>query len=264
MAQPAREWAMDDSISIISDVHIRQCHDEAYQLLMSFFRHPAVKLSKAIYLLGDIFDCMGGRQKEYLELYQTYFQHFGQFLNEGKEIHYFQGNHDIHVELNYRDYFRQNNIADNRFTYHSRPLIKQMWGKVFFFAHGDEIEIGNWNYKIYRAIITSSITKFLAENILSYQMIHRFFEPASDNSRSRGQRFDPGLVREKFRIAAARQAMKGYDYVICGHSHIKEDYTSDEGDSPRFTYLNNGYALTSHTFIHLREGGHSFVELSPS
>lgn len=252
---------MDSSISVISDVHIKKCQDKAYALLMSFFNHPMVKSSGAIYLLGDIFDFMVGRQKEYLELYKNYFHLLGELLNDGKEIHYFQGNHDVHVELNYRDYFRYHHITDHRFIYHDRPLVKRIWGKTFFFAHGDEIEIGNIGYKIYKAILSTPVTKLLAENILSYNLLHYLGESASEASRKRNKRYDPNLVRQSFRMAATKLATKGYDYIICGHSHIKDDYVYHGDRQCHFTYLNNGHALDSNTFIYLDKGQYSFIDL---
>ena len=246
-------------IALISDVHIKRYQDEAYDLLMSFFHHPTVKSSTAIYLLGDIFDCMVGRQQEYLERYAEYFKCIASFLCQGKEVSYFQGNHDVHVELNYRDYFHHHQIPDERFFYHSRPLIKRLWGKVFFFAHGDEIELGNWGYKIYKSIITTSVAKFLAENIVGHDIIHRIAEPASEHSRSRGAKCNNLMqVQKNFREAAIKTAIdKQCNYIICGHSHIKDDYDH----LGRFNYINNGYALESGTFIHLENGVHSFVAL---
>ena len=255
---------MSDSISLISDIHVKNPGDQAFERLTSFLRHPVVKSSRSIYLLGDIFDVMIGRHSEYIEMYEEYFGALGDLLREGKEIYYFQGNHDIHVELNYRTYFKKNSIPDENFIYQTRPLVKTLWGKKFFFAHGDEIEIGNWSYKIYKGVVNSGPIKFLVENILSYNTIHSIAERASRDSRKRSGRYGTDLVREKFRQAAVRVGEKGYDYIICGHSHIKDDYVHGDGASRGFIYLNNGYVLNSNTFIHLGEGRHSFVDLSPS
>ena len=250
-----------DGISVISDVHIKACGDDAYALLFAFFNHPKVKSSSAIYLLGDIFDLMVGRQKYYLDRYPDYFHLLGTRLNAGQEIHYLEGNHDLHVELNYRDYFRHNQIDDRLFYYHRQPLVKKIWEKTFLFAHGDEIELGNTGYKIYRAMVTSPMAKFLAERVVNSDFIHFWGERASRASRKRNHHHDQGLVQSNFRLAATKQASQGYDYIICGHSHIQDDYTYD-GDLPlKFTYLNNGFALDSKTFIYLDDQGHSFINL---
>ena len=252
---------MNDSIAIISDIHVKSAQDKAYNLLMSFLGHELVKSSRALYLLGDIFDCMAGRQREYIDIYRDYFECIGKHLKAGREIYYFQGNHDVHVELNYRDYFKQNNIDDHLFFYHNRPLVQQIWGKTFLFAHGDEIELGNWKHKVYRFVTTGSAAKFFVENIIRHKVIHYFAEWASKKSRKRNQRYDSNLVQEKFRKIAMVQAAKGYDYVICGHSHIKDDYTYCRKEGGDLTYLNNGFPLESNCFIHLSKDQHSFVKL---
>ena len=252
---------MGQSISIISDIHIKRCHDGPYMLLISFFNHPIVKSSDAIYLLGDIFDLMIGRHRGYWESYKDYFYFLGEFLKEGKEIHYFEGNHDLHIESNYRDYFHHHQISDDGFIYHDRPLVKEIWGKTFFFAHGDEIQIGNRGYKIYKSILCNPVTKFFLENIIGHGILQYSGELASKLSGKRSRQSDPNLVRDHFRLAAKKQAMEGYDYIICGHSHVQDDYVCKGEGLPHFTYLNNGYAVDSKTFIHLCEGRHSFVHL---
>ena len=252
---------MVEAISIISDTHVKRNGDEAYHLLMNFLNHPKVQSSPCIYLLGDIFDLMVGFHEEYLEDYRDYFHLIGKFLEKGHEIHYFQGNHDIYVEQNYRHYFRQHRIKDLRFIYHDEPFITQIWGKNFLFAHGDEIEIGNWPYKIYKAIISNFVMKFVLSKMMSYEMIHRIAKPAGKTSRKINRRHDPKAIAKNFRLSAVKQALKGCDYVVCGHSHIKEDYVHKLSESSTFTYLNNGYALDSKTFIYLENGQHSFIKL---
>ena len=253
---------MVGGISIVSDIHIKKCHDPAYNLLMSFFRHPLVRSSGAIYLLGDVFDCMLGRHQEYLKSYSDYFHEIGTVLKAGKEVHYLQGNHDIHVEQNYREYFRQHQIRDNKFIYHVEPFVKSIWGKFFFFAHGDEVEVGNWAHKAYRTFVTSSVMRFLAENIISYNIVHDFIEPFSERSRKRGQYYNTEDIRKRFRETAMKQGRAGYDYIVFGHSHVKDEYFSSGDQGSHFTYLNNGYFLDSESFIYLKEGQHSFVNLS--
>ena len=65
---------------------------------MSFLRHPEVRESDCIILLGDMFDFMMGEHQEYLNIFEKFFRELKKLLAEGKEIHFFEGNHDFHLE----------------------------------------------------------------------------------------------------------------------------------------------------------------------
>ncbi len=248
------------SISIISDVHISVESDDAHKTMMSFFDHRLVQDSDSVYLLGDIFDLMVGNHKGYLEKHSQFFEKLGDLLVSGKEVRYFEGNHDLHLEKLIKAYLKKNNIDDSKFFVHTEFHELQRWGRKHFFDHGDNIEIGNIEYKKYKAFITHPVLRFVANYIMPYSVLHYFGERASKNSRERGYLdFDEESVRRSYRDAAKVVAAKGYDYIVCGHSHVKDDYS--EGS---FVYLNNGYAPASKSFILLDSSGHKFVNLEES
>lgn len=250
------------SLAVISDIHIVDEGDKGYQTFTKFLAHEKVQTADKIFLLGDIFDIMCGPHEEYYERYRGYFEKIAKLLNQGREIHYFEGNHDLHLKKLYENYFSENSVRSDKFILHDRPYVWQCWGRKYFFAHGDEIELGNYNYKIYKAIITSPPLRFVANYIMTYKFLHYHGEKASHASREHGaMSFDEATYRESFRMAAYDMASNGYDYIVCGHSHIKDDYQFSEKGDRHFTYLNNGFAQASNSFIYLDQSGHEFVNI---
>ena len=249
------------SIVVISDVHIHKNQDPADQLLCRFFEHEKVQKADKIILLGDIFDLMAGPHREYYDNYSNFFQYLLKYIEEGKEIHYFEGNHDMHLDKLFSNFFKENSLTASKFFHHTKAYIFKKWGKTYFFSHGDDIEIENYTYKIYKAFITSPPLRFTANYLMPYKILHDLGEKASDDSKKRrGQSYDEAPIRQRFRVSAIKAALKGYDYIVCGHSHIKDEYFYDQ-DGVRFHYLNNGFALKSNTFIEIDQEGHRFIDL---
>jgi hypothetical protein len=65
-------------------------------------------------------------------------------------------------------------------------------------------------------------------------------------------------VRERFRKGVTTTTQGRYNFVLGGHSHV-QDVFQIATDS---TYINNGYALGTQTFIHLDNEAISFPRLS--
>ena len=55
------------------------------------------------------------------------------------------------------------------------------------------------------------------------------------------------------------QTTKGeYNFVLGGHSHVKDVYTIND----KSTYINNGYAIKSKTFLYINDHEISFPPLT--
>lgn len=242
-------------IAAISDVHVKSPGDEADKLLMSFFSHPEVQAADYILLLGDIYDLMCGPHDEYLSLYRHHFDALSEFLTKGKRVFFFEGNHDVHIERLFRKKWKNDAIVISQ-----DPVVQVIEGKSYYFSHGDEHEVDNESYHRYIKFIRSKPLKFVADFIMPYAVLNFFGERASRMSRKKGSRkFDAEGVRARFR-AGVQQTTKGqFDFVLGGHSHVKDDFYLP---ASRGRYLNNGYALISKTFILIEDHEAAFVSLS--
>lgn len=229
-------------IVAISDVHVKKPHDEADKLLLSFLNHSEVQSSDYIVFLGDIFDLMCGPHEEYAESYSHLFNLIEELHSKNKKIFFFEGNHDLHLERLFEKVW-----AKKVMTISQKPIIEEIDGKKYYFSHGDEHEVDNLSYHRYMKIVRSNPLKFVANHLMPYKVLKFIGERASKMSRKRGSRsFDADLVRETFRQGVKQTTEGKFDFVLGGHSHVQDQYKIPGSEG---TYLNNGYALHTRTFI---------------
>jgi UDP-2,3-diacylglucosamine hydrolase len=228
-------------ISSISDIHIKSPTDKSYALLLDFLNHKEVSDSDGVLLLGDIFDFMMGEHKEYLDLYKDFFKALNSLLQNGKEVHFFEGNHDFHLEGLFKHH-----LKSEKFFYHTKGIQKTIGEKKVYFCHGDDIQIGDPTYKI---------LKFVLRNRFS-----RFF---SNKSRKRGQAYysNQDVIKEIFRKSAINfWKFNTADILVCGHSHCQDDFRPMENRK----YLNNGYFPNSGNFLVIDEAETRFCKINLS
>jgi UDP-2,3-diacylglucosamine hydrolase len=140
-------------ISSISDLHIKSPADQAYGFLMDFLNHEEIKNSDMVFLLGDIFDFMMGEHKEYINLYKEFFNTLESLVQDGKIIHFFEGNHDFHLERLFSDYLKSKN-----FFYHRKGFQTTIGDKKVYFCHGDDIQIGDRGYQVLKFILRNPLS----------------------------------------------------------------------------------------------------------
>lgn len=248
------------TIAVISDTHIVELEDEKHKLVQSFLSSDEVKASKTLIFLGDIFDLLVGDHEYYISKFEPFFNQLKDLLDEGKEIYFFEGNHDFHVKSLFRRYFEA--YFDKSFFYIKDELILERWNKKFYFSHGDNLDIDNPSYQITKFILRNNIFKIIADG-LPGKIVETVGRKWSDSSRKKSSKYFREekfiqRVRNKFRKAAKDFYQgKNLDYIVCGHSHIEDDYLIED----KCVYLNNGFPYQSKKFILLSENGHQLQRL---
>ncbi len=243
-------------IVAISDVHIKIPGDDAEKLIVKFFHHPDVQSADQIYLLGDIFDLVIGPHSQYFNRYQVFFAELAKLLRAGKKVYYVEGNHDFHLKNLFRNFFNVfRDIPRNNFEL-KQEFETVSGGKTIHLSHGDNIEIDNFSYKVFKFIVTSWPLTIFANYFMPYFLIKNVGETASKISRNRNNKrynkeVDLTPVLQKFRTSYELfHKERPFDIYIAGHSHVKDDYFSTQG----FEYVNNGYAQFTKTFILIEDG----------
>lgn len=244
----------------ISDVHVKKAGDQAETLLLSFLRNPDVQSSDVIFLLGDIFDLMIGPLTQYFVRYQAYFEEIKKLIMNGKKICYVEGNHDFHIVELYRKFFLINSDLDSS-LFSISPFFEFFDAdKKIYLAHGDDIELGNPSYKLFKAVVQSPPLRYYANNLMPHFLIKSIGEYSSEKSRNRNNKrysneADLTPVKDNFRLSAEVFFKKHPSQIIVlGHSHVKDHYVSPSG----FEYVNNGYAQHTKTYISIVDGNISF------
>jgi len=230
-------------ISAISDVHIKDQTDYATSKFFEFLDHPRVKESNIVFLLGDIFDLMVGPFDEYLNQFELIFLKLHHLIKRGVKIYYVAGNHDFFLEDVFSKWKKLNNINNEQFIYIEGKVIIQNNNKRIHFSHGDDIEIDNYNYVLYKRFINSFFMKSVIKHIFKYKLVLLIGDLASSKSRSRNKKISEcdtsDKVKPKFRKSAELVFdQENIDTVVCGHSHCLDNYTITGKK-----YLNSGYFI---------------------
>ena len=240
-------------LAAISDVHVKTPHDDADRLLCQFLTHPEVQSANYVLLLGDIFDLMCGPHNAYLTSFNHIFDLMDGLAQQGKKVFFFEGNHDVHLEKLFKKRWTKGEV-----TLSQHQITEVIEGKSYYFSHGDEHEVNNQSYQKYKNLILSPPLRFVANYVMPFSVLNFLGERASKMSRKRGSKtYDEGLIKKTFRDGVTQTTNGKYDFVLGGHSHVKDQYSMNEHS----TYLNNGYALKTRSFILIKDHQVSFPAL---
>lgn len=249
--------------SAISDVHVKVSDDEAERLLLRFLRNPDVQSSDVVLLLGDIFDLMIGPHSQYFMRFQAFFEEIKKMIGRGIRICYVEGNHDFHLEKLYEKFFLVHKELDPSLFSIAPFFTFSDAGKRIYFCHGDDVELYNPGYKIFKNFVTSAPLRYYANNLMPHFLIKSIGEYSSEKSRKRNNKryskvSDLGPVKQVFRESAEAFFQKQiHEIIVCGHSHVQDYYCSPNG----FEYVNNGYAQHTKTYISIENGNISFKSI---
>lgn len=240
--------------SLISDIHVKFNGNNS-DILRAFLENPLVVNSEQVIFLGDIFDLFVGSHDEYRGVYTYFFNWLDLAIKKGKKVIFFEGNHDFNIKK----------IMESScpgLKYCTKHEIQSLFGKKYYFSHGDDIEVGNYSYKFYRSLMRSTFIDGLSQAV-PYSIIKLIGEKASKMSRERNvkkytQESQSPEIRDNFRLGAKITALKyDLDFIICGHSHYLE---STEIYDKKF-YFNNGYCPVEKKFTYIDMSGPRLLDI---
>lgn len=245
-----------------SDLHIKASGDTASKLFQKLCDSAEVKDATHIFLLGDIFDLLIGEHKEYFQKYSEFFDRVIELLDAGKSVVYLEGNHDFHLKKSFEKFIQTNSQNPNKFQYLTAGMRFTLDGKSYYICHGDEVDDENESFKKWKNIYTSKEFAFLVNRILPFKFIDFLGSKVSQNSKNRGRKsFNLEALQTRYRDGAARLIKsKAVDGIICGHTHIQEQYEVESGK----TYFNCGHPLSDHNFLYFNGTNFNFISLKDS
>ena len=223
-----------------SDLHLGSpYHDDPREAERLFVRwlHSIEPEARRLILVGDIFDYW----YEYRQVVPRGFTRtiglLGEMADEGVEIHFFTGNHDIWIS----DYLP----TEIGCTLHREATSMELEGHRFFIAHGDEYAPSR-AYAVTRAIFHSRVCRFFY-GLLPAWLTIPFAQGWARRSRERGLRKSRRLpqpeIGEEYlvRYAEADARERGGEggeapeYYLFGHRHRMADHPV--GDHSRVILL---------------------------
>ena len=220
-----------------SDLHLGSpYHDDPREAERLFVRwlHSIEPEAKRLILVGDIFDYW----YEYRQVVPRGFTRtiglLGEMADEGVEIHFFTGNHDIWIS----DYLP----TEIGCTLHREATSMELEGHRFFIAHGDEYAPSK-AYAVTRAIFHSRVCQFFY-GLLPAWLTIPLAQGWARRSRERGLRKSRQLplpeIGEEYLVRhaeadARERGGEAPEYYLFGHRHRMADHPV--GDHSRVILL---------------------------
>ena len=215
---------MGSRIYFASDAHLgARYHDSAIDVERRLVRWlDSIRCdAKAIYFLGDMFDYWYEYKYVVPKGFVRFLGKIAELSDEGIDIHFFVGNHDIWMF----DYLPQEIGA----TIHRDLVTVDLLGKRFLLGHGDEIDYRSKSFRFIRAMFRNRFCQWL------YSAIHPrwtfgFALGWSLSSRKKGLKKDcvskfQGEANE-YQVLFAKEYLKEHpdiNFFIFGHRHIMLD-----------------------------------------
>lgn len=135
--------------SVRKEMILRAQHEVERKLCRWF--DMAKQDAQSVFLLGDIFDYWFEYKNVVPRGFTRVFGKIAELTDSGIEVHFFIGNHDIWVT----DYLQ----SECGMIVHTQPLVKEIFGKKFFMAHGDGLGHDALAFKILRRIFHSKTAR---------------------------------------------------------------------------------------------------------
>jgi len=229
------------NVYFISDVHLGlPNHQESLkrERLLVDWLDTILPQTKALYLLGDIFDFWYEYKYVVPRGYVRFLAKIAQFTEQNIPVYFFTGNHDIWAF----DYFEQ----EIGMTIVRQAQTLTIANKVFHLAHGDGLGPKDTGFKLLKWLFTNKSAQFV------FSRLHPNFALWLGNAWSRKHRNEltPDEINYKgenqeWLILYAKELLKTepIDYFLFGHRHIPTNLKIGKAQ-----YINLGDWITNFSF----------------
>ena len=219
---------MGKNVYFLSDAHLGSLaipHGRTQERRLVRFLDSIKEKASAVYLLGDMFDFWNEYRYVVPKGYSSFLGKLSELTDNGVEVHFFVGNHDLWTY----GYLEE----ECGVIVHKAPVTTEIYGKVFFLAHGDGLGDPDNKFKILRKLFHNRT----CQRLLNF--VHPRWGMALGLNwakHSRLKRADgkevPFMGEDKeFLVRFARDYKRSHpniDYFLFGHRHIELDLPIDK------------------------------------
>ncbi len=192
-----------------------------------------------LYLMGDVFDYWFEYKYAVPKGYVRLLGKLAEMADNGVEIHYFTGNHDMWVF----DYLPH----EIGLKLHREPIQVNYNGKDFFLGHGDGLGPGDHGYKFIKKVFASKVAQWMFARLHPNFGIRlmKYFSKTSRIATGDSDETFLGEDKEWLIIYCKEELQKNhYDYFIFGHRHLPLDIKLSDKSS----YINLGEWINHQTY----------------
>ncbi|MFV0289419.1 MAG: UDP-2,3-diacylglucosamine diphosphatase [Mangrovibacterium sp.] len=244
-----------DKIYFVSDVHLgaKALNDnsERERLFVQWLDKISID-AKQLIIMGDLFDYWFEYKTVIPRGYVRTLGKLAQLSDNGLDIHFFIGNHDIWAD----NFF----VEEIGITIHKKEEVWEIFGKQVFLAHGDGLDPFDTGYLFLKKLFTNRTLQWCYSK-LHPNLANKIAHGWSSKRRKRHQR---ELVEFKgenheglFIFAKSVQQKMHIDYFIFGHRHLLLNLPLDNGAR----YINLGDWINYFSFGVFSETGFQLHQL---
>lgn len=211
------------NVYFLSDAHLGSLaldHRRTQERRLVRFLDSIKEKAAAVYLLGDMFDFWDEYKYVVPKGYTRFLGKLSELTDRGVEVHFFTGNHDLWTY----GYLEQ----ECGVTVHRKPETTEIYGKVFFLAHGDGLGDPDKRFKFLRRLFHNRTCQRLLNAIHPRWGMALGLNWAKHSRLKRANGKEPPYMGEdrEFLVLFTKEYMKTHqnvDYFIYGHRHIELD-----------------------------------------
>jgi UDP-2,3-diacylglucosamine hydrolase len=210
---PLRAW-------FVSDLHILSAEDVRYARFLKFLEDRLQDGTTHLFLVGDVFDLWVGGHDYFSQRYSAVVDVIRKIVEKKIEVHYFEGNHDLHLSDFWQDELGVHVHRDFKMFHFGSFRVRV--------EHGDEMNPEDTGYLILRKALRTAPVEWLA-SALPGDVIQKIGNSMSRSSRkwtsSTFKRLNENAIRKMIRThAAAVYESEPFDLLVTGHVHVRDDH----------------------------------------
>jgi UDP-2,3-diacylglucosamine hydrolase len=193
-------------VFFVSDLHLGAGEDAERRARFFRFLDWIREQAAGLYILGDLFEFGFEYRQGLIEPNARIAVEVAALAKSGVPVTLIRGNHDYWLRAHFKSQYG--------ITVGAPPLVREIGGRRFYLAHGDELD-RSWENQFSRALFHSPFATFLY-SLLPTRFGTRIAGYIARAARQGDESRELSGVLELF---ARRQVQSGFDVVILGHVH---------------------------------------------
>ena len=214
---------MKKNVYFLSDAHLGSRaipHGRMQERRLVRFLDSIKDKASAVYFLGDMFDFWFEYKLVVPKGYTRFLGKVSELTDNGVEVHFFTGNHDIWCG----DYLEK----ECGVIMHRKELTTEIYGKVFFLAHGDGLGDKDKKFRFLRWLFHNKVAQTLFASIHPRWAVDFGLNWAKHSRMKRVDGKEPPYMGEdrEYLVLYAKEYLETHpeiNYFIFGHRHIELD-----------------------------------------
>jgi UDP-2,3-diacylglucosamine hydrolase len=241
----------------VSDLHIGSPTDSRATLFLEFLKNLSGKENAShLFLMGDIFDLWIAAHRYFIDKFRPIIDEIVRLRDEGVEIHYFEGNHDLYLRHYWSD--------EMGFTVHEGPAYFELGHQTVRIEHGDQMDPDDRGYQFLRWFLRTPPLKFLMPRLPS-RLVVMIGKKSTETSRVYTSETKTMMREETIRKirthAETVHAQMPFNLIISGHVQVRDQYLVNDGQIA-FKSVNLGTWLDAPCYYQIDETGGRLVDLT--